>query len=150
MRIVFAQVLIQFAFFFDRSQAFHSSLDLRITKLDCRLCWTNCNARQAVVKPIYHKQWNGGCDRSQCQPVIRMNLGLSSSDESEKSKEMSSFSSDRNLPETCIIVSKERMLLPGMVTTLHMYDQNNIAALNEAFSRDGTFSLVRFDIIFFS
>ena len=64
-------------------------------------------------------------------------------EEFETTKEYST-SCMGHFPETCIIVSQERMLLPGMTTRLHLYDLNNIAALEDALSRDGTFSLVRF------
>ncbi len=48
-----------------------------------------------------------------------------------------------DLPEICIIVSKERMLAPGMTSCLHLYDLNNLAAIEAAQSCGGLFSLVR-------
>ena len=80
-----------------------------------------------------------------------LRIGLSSgegSDSNKRNREVqftSELSATLQLPETCIIVSKERMLSPGMTASMHLYDQNNLAALNESLSHDGMFCLVRFE-----
>ena len=80
-----------------------------------------------------------------------LRIGLSSGEGSDSNKRnrgvqfTSELSATLQLPETCIIVSKERMLSPGMTASMHLYDQNNLAALNESLSHDGMFCLVRFE-----
>ena len=95
----------------------------------------NPNLRQFILLFPVHS------DR-RIKSIICTKLAINN-EESERTKEYST-SCMGHLPETCIIVSQERMLLPGMTTRLHLYDLNNIAALEDALSRDGTFSLVRF------
>jgi hypothetical protein len=74
----------------------------------------------------------------------QMKNSLSNSGENQDTSECFKESGPRlKIPEICIIVSKERMLAPGMTSCLHLYDLNNLAAIEEALSCGGLFSLVR-------
>jgi hypothetical protein len=73
----------------------------------------------------------------------QMKNSLSNSEENNTSECFKESGPWLKIPEICIIVSKERMLAPGMTSCLHLYDLNNLAAIEEALSCGGLFSLVR-------